>query len=200
MSQRPPITHQVLINWAGERVFRDAQTLAERNLVQDVTYEPPLITGTILWSNRPLKTAVRILPGGSAENQCPCRDSKERGIICAHVVALCLELIRRTHNPELEIMKREEMRRAGAHSYDPPLECGESTAEGSAPRQRLPAEAAAPTVVAVEYSCFSGTRSPYRCASICALPARRLWNNPLAAGRARRVSRLPGAGVRSPED
>ena len=112
MSQRPPITHQVLINWAGERVFRDAQTLAERNLVQEVTYEPPLVTGTILWSNRPLKTAVRLLPGGSAENRCPCRDSKERGIICAHVVALCLELIRRMNNPELEIMKREEMRRA----------------------------------------------------------------------------------------
>lgn len=112
MSQRLPITHQVLINWAGERVFRDAQTLADRNLVQQVAYEPPLITGTILWSNRPLKTAVRILPGGSAENHCPCRDSKERGIICAHVVALCLELIRRTNNPELEILKREEMRRA----------------------------------------------------------------------------------------
>ncbi len=112
MSARPPITHQVLINWAGHRVFHDAQTLAERNLVQDVTYSPPLITGTILWSNRPLRTAVRIRQDGSAENHCPCRDSKERGIICAHVVALCLEWIRRNNNPELETLKREELRRA----------------------------------------------------------------------------------------
>ncbi len=112
MSQRLPITHKVLVSWAGERVFRDAHTLSERNLVQDVSFQPPLITGTILWSNRPLKTGVRILPGGSAENLCPCRDSKERGIICAHVVALCLELIHRNNNPELETMKREEMRRA----------------------------------------------------------------------------------------
>jgi superfamily II DNA or RNA helicase len=112
MPPRLPITHQVLINWAGHRVFRDAQTLAERNLVQEVSFTPPYVNGTILWSNRPLKTSVRIRQDGSAENHCPCRDSKERGIICSHVVALCLELIRRNNNPEIEAAKKEELRRA----------------------------------------------------------------------------------------
>ncbi|MEI8352687.1 MAG: SWIM zinc finger family protein, partial [bacterium] len=99
---RPPLSHQILINWAGTRVFHDAKILVERALIQDVSYEEPFVTGTLLWSNRPLKTSVRILQDGSAQNHCPCRDSKERGIICAHVVALCLELIRRTNNPEIE--------------------------------------------------------------------------------------------------
>jgi superfamily II DNA or RNA helicase len=110
--QRPPITHQILINWAGQRIYQDAKVMAERGLVQDVTYEPPLVSGTVLWSNRPLKTAVRILQSGSAENLCPCRDSKERGIICSHVVALCIELIRRANHPELESRRQEELRRA----------------------------------------------------------------------------------------
>lgn len=112
MPAKPPITRQILINWAGQRVFQDATTLADRGLVQDVAYEPPLVTGTILWSNRPLKTTVRILQDGSAENHCPCRDSTERGIICAHVVALCIELIRRSNNPEGEAMRAAEKRHA----------------------------------------------------------------------------------------
>jgi superfamily II DNA or RNA helicase len=112
MSVRPPLTHQILINWAGQRVFHDAQTLANRGLVQEVSYDPPLVTGTILWSNRPLRTAVRILQNGSAENHCPCRDSKERGIICSHVIALCIELVRRYNNPEIEAKRQEEIRRA----------------------------------------------------------------------------------------
>jgi superfamily II DNA or RNA helicase len=112
MSTRAPISHQVLINWAGHRVFQDAQTLAGRGLVQEVSYEPPFVTGTILWSNRPLKTSVRILQNGAAENHCPCRDSKERGIICSHVIALCIELIRRTNNPEIEARRQEEQRHA----------------------------------------------------------------------------------------
>ncbi len=112
MSPRAPISHQVLINWAGHRVFQDAQTLSSRGLVQEVSYEPPFVTGTILWSNRPLKTSVRILQNGAAENHCPCRDSKERGIICSHVIALCIELIRRTNNPEIEAKRQEEQRHA----------------------------------------------------------------------------------------
>jgi superfamily II DNA or RNA helicase len=112
MPPRPPISHQILINWAGHRVFQDAQTLSGRGLVQDVAYEPPFVTGTILWSNRPLKTSVRILQDGSAENHCPCRDSKERGIICSHVIALCIELIRRSNNPEIEARRQEEARHA----------------------------------------------------------------------------------------
>ena len=112
MSAKPPLSRQVLINWAGQRVFQDATTLADRGLVQDVAYEPPLVTGTILWSNRPLKTAVRILQDGSAENHCPCRDSTERGIICAHVVALCLELLRRSSDPERDAQRAAERRHA----------------------------------------------------------------------------------------
>jgi superfamily II DNA or RNA helicase len=109
---RPPISHQILINWAGPRVFKDGQTLAERGLVQEATYEPPCIQGSVLWSNRPLKTGVRILADGSAENHCPCRDSKERGIICSHVVAVCIELLRRMNDPEQEVRRQEELRRA----------------------------------------------------------------------------------------
>jgi len=109
---RAPITHKILINWAGQRVFQDAKALMDRGMVQDAAYEEPFVVGTVLWSNRPLKTSVRILHDGSAENHCPCRDSKERGIICSHVVALCLELIRRANNPEMEAKRQEELRRA----------------------------------------------------------------------------------------
>jgi superfamily II DNA or RNA helicase len=107
-----PLTRKQLVDWAGERVFHDAETLVERGLVTNVVYEAPFVTGAILWSNRPLRTAVRILPDGTAENHCPCRDSTERGIICSHVIALCLHLLKRARNPEQEANRLRELRRA----------------------------------------------------------------------------------------
>jgi superfamily II DNA or RNA helicase len=93
-------------------VFQDARVLVERGLVQEASYEPPVVTGSILWSNRPLRTAVKLLPDGTAENQCPCRDSTERGVICAHVIAVCLALSRRSADPVREANRQAELRHA----------------------------------------------------------------------------------------
>jgi superfamily II DNA or RNA helicase len=43
---------------------------------------------------------------------CPCRDNVDRGIICAHVIALGLALIRRSTDPEIERKRIEEARKA----------------------------------------------------------------------------------------
>ncbi len=107
-----PITRQTLINWAGPSVFRDGQTLCEKGYVVESAFEPPYIRGSVLWGNRPLKTGLRIMPDGTAENLCPCRDSTERGIICAHAIALGLDLVRRATDPLRDAKRLEEMRRA----------------------------------------------------------------------------------------
>jgi superfamily II DNA or RNA helicase len=107
-----PFTHKILIQWAGSQIFRDAQTLVERGLVTDVSLTPPRVNGSVVWCNRPLKTELEMMPDGTVENHCPCRDSRERGIVCAHVIALCVELIRRDNHPERVAARQEEARRA----------------------------------------------------------------------------------------
>ena len=107
-----PFTQKMLVNWAGPQVFRDATAMADRGLVQQVAIEPPLIRGTVLWCTKPLKTGLKINADGTVENLCPCRDSKERGIVCVHAIALGIELLKRFNNPEREAARVAERRRA----------------------------------------------------------------------------------------
>ncbi len=102
----------MLQDWGGTVTFRDGRTLFERGLVLDATADAERMQGTISWGSRSIKTAAKILPDHSCENQCPCRDNVERGIICAHVIALGLALLARSTDPERERKLQEEERRA----------------------------------------------------------------------------------------
>ncbi len=107
-----PFTRKRLLDWAGEQVVRDAEAMVDRGLVLESNYEAPWIRGTIRWNNRDLNTSMRILPGGLVESRCPCYANVERGVICAHVIALALSLVRRATDPLREAKYREELRRA----------------------------------------------------------------------------------------
>ncbi len=107
-----PLTQKMLIDWAGPSVFRDGQILFENGLVKEAEFDPPHIRGAILRAGREMRTAARILPNGSAENGCPCRDSTERGIICSHVIALGLALLQRYRSPERQQRREVEIRHA----------------------------------------------------------------------------------------
>ena len=107
-----PFTKKKLIDWAGTQVLRDAQTLVERGHVLEADYKPPLIAGSILWNNRKFETALEILPDGNVESRCPCYMNRERGLICAHVIALAVNLIERSTDPLRDAKHQEELRRA----------------------------------------------------------------------------------------
>ncbi len=107
-----PITRKRLLDWAGEQVVHEAESIVERGLVLDASYDDTCIKGTILWNNRDLNTSLNILPDGNVENACPCYANVERGIICPHVIALGVSLVRRATDPMREAKHAEELRRA----------------------------------------------------------------------------------------
>jgi hypothetical protein len=107
-----PVTQKVLADWAGPRVYHDGKTLFEGGAVKQVEYEHPIVRGSLTFGARTLTSQFELLPDGSAENRCPCRDSQDRGIICSHVVALAMTLVRRQTDPERERKAFEEQRRA----------------------------------------------------------------------------------------
>ncbi len=107
-----PFTEKMLIDWAGPKKFQEGRALHERDTFVDVTYDPPIVSGTIVAGSRMLKTSFRLLPDGTAESLCPCYDNRERGIICSHVVALGIEFRRRLNRPEVMERRRAEERRA----------------------------------------------------------------------------------------
>lgn len=114
MRLKLPFTMKTLQDWGGPSVFRDARLLFEHGQVQGGVYEPPFIRGTITWGTRTIKTAAKILPDGSCDNRCPCRDNVERGIICSHVIALGMALVVRNTDPEHDRKVLEEQRHAAA--------------------------------------------------------------------------------------
>ena len=165
-----PFTTKMLQDWGGTVTFRDGRTLFERGLVLDASADGEHMQGTISWGSRSIKTAARILPDHSCENRCPCRDNVERGIICAHVIALGLALLARHNDPERERKIQEEERQArhlrqvAAHAFFKRAESGTPGALNCALHLVLPAgwreRAAAGQVPVRTYLEFHGARHP----------------------------------------
>lgn len=107
-----PITQKMLMDWAGSRVYHYGKNIFEENRVSFVRYEHPVIEGILDHGPRGLQCRFVLLEDGSVDNQCPCRDNRERGIICPHVIAVSMELIRRNTDPDRERKALEEKRRA----------------------------------------------------------------------------------------
>ena len=107
-----PFTYKTLKEWAGWKAFRDGRLLFERRVVDKVTYEHPFVTGQLALGIRGMRSKFEILEGGLVENHCPCRDNRDKGLICAHLVAMGMEVIKIYGDPRLEAKAEKEKKRA----------------------------------------------------------------------------------------
>ncbi len=82
------------MDWAGPAVFHQGRVLFEKGLVLEAEYRHPIARGTIRYGQGTITCRFKLLPNGASENQCPCYDSQQRWITCAHVVATGLELLK----------------------------------------------------------------------------------------------------------
>ena len=112
MSVNIPFTETNLKDWAGWRAFRDGKSLFTRGVVENVTCEPPFVDGILNLGPRGMRSKFKVLNNGLVDNLCPCRDNQERGLICSHLVAMGLEVIRRNADPEQQEKANAEQRRA----------------------------------------------------------------------------------------
>ncbi len=111
MGEPIPYTEKKLKDWAGWRAFRDGRALFERGVVEKVTYEHPFVTGQLSLGPRGMRSKFEILKNGLVENHCPCRDNQERGLICSHLVAMGLEVLRQHAKPARDAQAIADMRR-----------------------------------------------------------------------------------------
>jgi superfamily II DNA or RNA helicase len=107
-----PFTHKILKDWAGQATFQKGMTLFEKGKVDKVEYDPPFVTGQLAIGVRGMRSKFEVLKDGLVENHCPCRDNREEGKICAHLVALGLEAVRLYSDPHRVDKVEEEKRRA----------------------------------------------------------------------------------------
>lgn len=87
------LTEKFLVSLGGWPVFKEAKAIRDAGRIRDATYEPPLLKGRISEGGREFLTGLKIKNPVDIENLCPCRDSRQRGLICAHSIAAALEII-----------------------------------------------------------------------------------------------------------
>ena len=87
------ITEKFLVSLGGWPVFKEAKAIRDAGRISEATYEPPLLKGRISEGGREFLTGLKIKNPVDIENLCPCRDSRQRGLICVHSIATALEII-----------------------------------------------------------------------------------------------------------
>ena len=87
------LTEKFLVSMCGWPVFKEARSIHAAGHVSEATYEPPLLKGKVVSQGKPFLAGLKIRSAIDVENLCPCRDSRGRGIICAHSVAVGLEVL-----------------------------------------------------------------------------------------------------------
>lgn len=86
--------------------------LYERGVVEKVDYDPPFVTGQLALGIRGMRSKFELTDDGFVDNHCPCRDNREKGLICCHLVALGMKAIELYSDPNREAKAEKEKRRA----------------------------------------------------------------------------------------
>jgi len=84
----PYINRESLTKWSGPHQLQEGRRLFESGAVSQMECENNIVRGTLSFGSRDMVTRFKILKDGSIENLCPCRDSRERGLVCSHAMAL----------------------------------------------------------------------------------------------------------------
>jgi len=121
------ISEKFLVSLCGWPVFQEARRLHASGQVSEASYEPPVLKARVTSEGKPFLAGLKIKNAIDIENLCPCRDSRARGIICAHAVAAGLEFLKPTTNPVAEKKSPQPAARAA----------GEATSEMPEVRLRL---------------------------------------------------------------
>ncbi len=77
----------------GWPVFREARAMQATGRISEATYAGSLLKGKVVSQGKTFLSGLKIRNAIDVENLCPCRDSRGRGIICAHAVAVGLEVL-----------------------------------------------------------------------------------------------------------
>ncbi|CAN5592661.1 hypothetical protein BH09VER1_BH09VER1_41200 [soil metagenome] len=78
----------------GWAVFKEARAIHAAGRVTEAVYEPPVLKGKLSEGGRQFLAGLRLRNAIDVDNLCPCRDSRVRGIICAHSVAVGLQMLK----------------------------------------------------------------------------------------------------------
>src|SRR5947209_7345812 len=87
------LTDALFAKLAGWEAVKTARSLVAAGRVLNSDWQPPRLIGTVQEGSGSIRAGLIIKSASDAENLCPCRESRQRGLICAHSVAAGLHYI-----------------------------------------------------------------------------------------------------------
>ncbi|MFA7233097.1 MAG: DEAD/DEAH box helicase [Terrimicrobiaceae bacterium] len=87
------LTEKFLVSLCGWPAFKEARAIHAAGRVSEATYAAPVLKGKVVSQGKPFLAGLKIRNAVDVENLCPCRDSRVRGIICAHAVAVGIAVL-----------------------------------------------------------------------------------------------------------
>jgi superfamily II DNA or RNA helicase len=82
------LTERFLSDAGGWQAMKEARSLHAMGRVLTATYEPPMLEGRVREGQTEYRAGLKILSKSNVENICSCRASRQRGMICAHSLAV----------------------------------------------------------------------------------------------------------------
>jgi len=92
------LTEALLSTAAGWEAMKRARAYLEQNEVVSSYWESPLLRGVVRTGGVSIRASMVIKNHIDMENLCTCREAREWGKICAHVVAVGIFISIRTVN------------------------------------------------------------------------------------------------------
>ncbi|MEM6821446.1 MAG: SNF2-related protein [Verrucomicrobiota bacterium] len=100
------INRKFLMEIGGWRAMKEAEALVQAGKVESVEWDPPMLRGKVLTGTSSVNARLHIGSRLSeVENLCSCRQAREYGTICCHVIALGLAYL---NQQEKEAQPAEE--------------------------------------------------------------------------------------------
>lgn len=94
------LSDALLAKLAGWEAVKQARALLEGGRVLSSFWEAPLLRGVVQEGSASYRAGLVIKSASDAENMCPCRQSRQYGMICAHSIAVGLHHLKRQSTPE----------------------------------------------------------------------------------------------------
>ena len=108
------LSDALLAKLAGWEAVKQARALLETGHVLSSFWEAPLLRGVVQEGSVSYRAGLVIKSASDAENMCPCRQSRQYGMICSHSIAVGLHHLRRQLPPDSKTAKTEEHARTSS--------------------------------------------------------------------------------------
>jgi len=119
------LSEKFLVSMCGWPVFQQARAIHSAGRVSEASFEVPVLRGRVASDGKSFLAGLKIRNAIDVENLCPCRDSRMRAVICAHSVAVGLEVLKPHVHREMRSAQTDATQRrpaAGATEEIPRVE------------------------------------------------------------------------------